>query len=368
VVSDNAAALAILLETLTRNRVSQLVNEHAGAMASLRSRSRLWRGRIADLRRACSELEIALCASGEPGFPQRLAGIPDPPLLTFQRGNPACLAGPAVAIVGARRASRLGLETARTLARTLASSGVQVVSGLALGIDSAAHEGALSAGFEPDAGGQTIAVLGSGLGFVQPVTNIPVAEAIVRRGGLLISEYPISMRARPHHFPERNRIISGLADVIVVIEAGQRSGSLITARLALEQGREVLAVPGAISLPNSQGVNWLLKQGAGVVDSAQDVFDALETQGVWSKPAAATPRPGISEASSSELELSEAAQALLAALREVTTTLDELCLSCGESAARVSVLLAELEIKGFVARTRGGYIRRPFNNSSRDRP
>lgn len=403
-ISDNAAALAILLETLSRKRIRQLVADQlvageihtgeidsgktdsgtvdkttASAVALLRRRSRLWRGRIAELRRHCRELEIALCAPGEPGFPERLAAIPDPPLLTFQRGNPACLEGPAVAIVGARRASRLGLETAYTLARTLANSGIHVVSGLALGIDSAAHEGAVSVGLESVVGGQsvvwgqTIAVLGSGLGFVQPVTNIPVAEAIVSNGGLLISEYPIATRARPHHFPERNRIISGLADVIVVIEAGERSGSLITARLALEQGREVLAVPGAISLPNSRGVNWLLKQGAGVVDSAQDVVDALEAQGVYTRLAPATPRAGTasagrSEAPSPAADLSAAAQGLLAEIRDFTTTPDELCVSCGESAARVAVLLAELEIKGFVARTGGGYIRRPFNSSSGDRP
>lgn len=362
-VSDNAAALATLLETLSRKRVSELVDEHGSALALLRRRSRLWRAQIAEQRRQCRDLEIALCASAESGFPERLGGIPDPPLVVYQRGNPACLEGPTVAIVGARRASRLGLETARTLARTLASSGIQVVSGLALGIDSAAHEGVLSAALEPLSGGQTIAVLGSGLGFVQPVTNIPVAEAIVRRGGLLLSEYPISMRARPHHFPERNRIISGLADVIVVIEAGEQSGSLITARLALEQGREVLAVPGAISLPNSRGVNWLLKQGAGVVDSAEDVFAALEAQGSFSKPVSAD-----EEAWSSASDLSSAARQLLGAIRDATITLDELCVSCGESAARVSVLLAELELKGFVARTGGGYIRRPFNNSSRYRP
>jgi DNA processing protein len=361
--SDTAAAWALLSETLSRNRVRQLVGEHGDALAALRRRSRFWRSRIADLSRQCRDLDIALCSTQETGFPEPLRLIPDPPLVMFQRGRPACLHSPAVAIVGARRASRLGLETARTLACTLANSGVQVVSGLALGIDSAAHEGALMAGTEAAEGGQTIAVLGSGLGFVQPITNIPVAEAIVRQGGLLLSEYPISTRARPHHFPERNRLISGLVDVVVVIEAGERSGSLITARLALEQGREVLAVPGAISLPNSRGVNWLLKQGAGLVDSAQDVFDALDARGHSAKVAGA-----MTGVSSPEADLTASARTLLAAIREVTTTLDELCVSSGESVARVSAELAELELKGFVARTGGGYIRRPFNNSSRDRP
>lgn len=380
--SDNAAASAILLESFTRKRVRQLVsqvvsqldgeadgqavgagsvNSPDAAVAALRQHSRLWRGRIAELRRQCLDLEITLCGPGEAGFGERLSGIPDAPLVMFQRGSPTCLDEPTVAIVGARRASRLGLETARTLARTLAGSGIHIVSGLALGIDSAAHQGALSVGGEPSQVGRTIAVLGSGLGFVQPLTNIPVAEAIVRSGGLLMSEYPISMRARPHHFPERNRIISGLADVIVVIEAGERSGSLITARLALEQGREVLAVPGAISLPNSRGVNWLLKQGAGVVDSAQDVFDAFDAQGITTIRASVAAKNSPQQA-----QLSDEAENVLGAITELTTTLDELCVNCGESAARVAVLLAELELKGFVARTGGGYIRRPFNSSSRD--
>ena len=363
-ISDNAVALAILLETYSRPRVRQFVSEQGNAIAALSGRVRLWRSRTAQLRRHCEELDIGLLAAGEAAFPERLGQIPDPPLIIFHQGSSVCCSNPTVAIVGARRASRLGLETARTLARTLANSGVTVISGLALGIDSAAHQGVLDAGSADQGGGRTIAVLGSGLGFVQPVTNIPLAQAIVRQGGVLLSEYPVLSRARPHHFPQRNRIISGLADVVVVVEAGERSGSLITARLALEQGREVLAVPGAISLPNSRGANLLLKQGAGLVDSAQDVFDALAAAGVT--VAVSPVAHSVDGSSPPRADLSAAADRRLDSVHEVSITLDELCMNCGDSTARVLVLLAELELKGFVARSGGGYIRRPFTDSRGD--
>jgi DNA processing protein len=214
-------------------------------------------------------------------------------------------------------------------------------------------------------------VLGSGLSRIQPISNLPLAERLVAAGGLLVSEYPLGMSARPQHFPERNRLISGLADVVVVVEAGERSGSLITARLALEQGREVLAVPGAISQPNSRGVHRLLKQGAGLVDCAQDVFDVLgnlrlphrgdEAESAWADSERGLAGP------EAETGLDEDARRLLAEMRDLSTSIDELCFRCGESPARVAALLARLELSGFVARSGGGYIRRPFSNSGRNR-
>ena len=303
------------------------------------------------MRSLCERLGISASTFAESGFPARLRQIPDPPLLLFHRGELTCYRAPAVAIVGARRASRLGCETAATLATTLAANGIAVISGLALGIDSAAHRGALLA----EAGALTIAALGSGLGFVAPVTNMPLAESIVAAGGLLVSEYPPMMQARPHHFPERNRIISGLADVVVVVEANERSGSLITARLALEQGRDVLAVPGPVSAANSRGVNALLKQGAGLVDSAQDVLDALTARGVKANPPAPSESPN-------QAALSPAAALLLETIPGATISFDALSRSSGRNAAALNALLSELELAGFVARTGGGYIRRPFSN------
>ncbi len=350
-ITDDAAALAVLAEKTPRTRLAALVDSYPSPLAALRSRSHLWRGRIRELKLLCARLGISASAFTEHDFPAGLRHIPDSPLLLFHRGELTCFSQPIVAIVGARRASRLGCEIADTLAGTLAVAGVTVISGLALGIDSAAHRGAL----QVKTRAPTIAVLGSGLGFVQPVTNTPLAESIVSSGGLLVSEYPPMMQARPHHFPERNRLISGLADVVVVVEASERSGSLITARLALEQGRDVLAVPGPVSAANSRGVNSLLKQGAGLVDSAADVFDALQARGVYPDPASAFGQPDPQV-------LSPEAAELLASIRDAAVSFDSLSRATGGNAAEINALLTELELAGFVARTSGGYIRRPFSN------
>lgn len=341
--------------------------------AALARHHRHWRSEITDLQAETRASGVSLYANGETGFPERLMHIPDAPMVLFCRGNLRALEQPTVAIVGARRASRLGCETAARLANTLCAARICVISGLALGIDSAAHRGAIETedGQQTGESRRSIAVLGSGLSRIQPISNLPLAERLVAAGGLLVSEYPLGMSARPQHFPERNRLISGLADVVVVVEAGERSGSLITARLALEQGREVLAVPGAISQPNSRGVHRLLKQGAGLVDCAQDVFDVLgnlrlphrgdEAESAW---ADSEPGPAGPEA---ETGLDEDARRLLAEMRDLSTSIDELCFRCGESPARVAALLARLELSGFVARSGGGYIRRPFSNSGRNR-
>lgn len=350
-LSDDAAALMVLAEKNSRARVRELLADYPSPVAALRSRSRLWRGHIQQRRVLCERLSISAATQTDEAFPASLRQIPDPPLLLYYRGELACYSAPGVAIIGARRASRLGCEIACTLAMTLAAAGVTVISGLALGIDSAAHRGALLA----DAGTTTIAALGSGLGFVQPVTNTPLAESIVASGGLLVSEYSPMTRARPYHFPERNRIISGLAEVVVVVEANERSGSLITARLALEQGRDVLAVPGPVSAANSRGVNSLLKQGAGLVDCAEDVFNALAARSIeldLPDSAALSDHPA----------LSSAAAMLLENLADAAMSFDSLSQSSGRTAAELNGLLSELELAGFVARTSGGYIRRPFSN------
>jgi DNA processing protein len=338
----------VLLQGRQRRDVRRLIDASGSPERALRKHTRNAGRLIAELLARCKAWEVTLLAAGEDGFPDRLAAIPDPPLLLYLQGDPRIFTKRAVAVVGARRASLLGRETAATLARTLSAAGIVVVSGLALGIDAAAHSGAIAVD-NPD--GSTIAILGSGLGCVAPVSNLPLARSILGHGGLIISEYPLHARAARHHFPERNRLISGLAEVVVVVEAGERSGSLITARLALEQGREVLAVPGAITQPNSRGVNRLLKQGAGLVDSAQDVLDALALTAPPAAPVSAGP---------DHAGLSPPAQWLLAQMHDVTVTPDQLCQTSGLAIAEVSVLIAELELGGFVARSAGGYIRRPW--------
>jgi DNA processing protein len=201
-------------------------------------------------------------------YPTRLAAIPDPPVVLWTRGDPAVLDRPAVAVVGSRRATPTGLAVARRLASDLAETGLCVVSGLARGVDGAAHEGALAVG------GSTVAVLGCGADIVYPREHASLAERIVDVGALL-SEFSPGTPPLPQHFPIRNRIISGLALAVVIVEASDKSGSLITARTALEQGRDVLAVPGSVLSGQYRGCHALIKDGARLVETVTDVLEEI---------------------------------------------------------------------------------------------
>ena len=286
-------------------------------------------------------------------LPERLRVIPDPPRRLYVQGAVDVLGAPAVAIVGSRRATRAGRQFAGRLAEDLAAAGLAVVSGLAYGIDAAAHYGALRAGdgaLRAEDGalgaGRTVAVLGNGLGHVYPRQHAGLAAEIVESGGALVSEYPADRGPRKHQFPERNRLISGLSLGVVIVEATTKSGSLITARMAAEQGREVMAVPGPVASPLSGGCHRLLKSGAALIESADDVlfaigYDAPErgTQGGDTPPAR-----------------------LAAVLEQVgaeATTLDQVVAATGLALETAAEALVELELLGFVAAHRGGYIRRP---------
>jgi DNA processing protein len=214
-------------------------------------------------------------------YPACLAAIPDPPIVLWTRGDPAVLGGPAVAVIGSRRATPTGLAVARRLAADLAEAGLCVVSGLARGVDGAAHAGALAVGRS------TVAVLGSGADIVYPREHALLAARIVEAGAL-VSEFPPGTPPLPRLFPVRNRIISGLALAVVIVEASEKSGSLITARMALEQGRDVLAVPGSVLSGQYRGSHALIKDGARLVETVTDV---LEEIGWPALPAAA--RPGV---------------------------------------------------------------------------
>ena len=229
-------------------------------------------GRHSILLDAARKLQPRLAQAGiqavgreEPLYPELLAEIHDPPPVLYVRGDLGAAASPAVAVVGSRRASPYGLAVARVLARDLAAAGVTVVSGLARGIDAAAHGGALAA-----TSGQAVAVLGSGLDVIYPPEHRRLAAAVVARGAL-VSEFPPGTPPLARNFPRRNRVISGLARGVVVVEAAAGSGSLITARLALDQGREVYAVPGPITSGGSLGTHQLLREGARLTTSATDV-------------------------------------------------------------------------------------------------
>ena len=274
----------------------------------------------------------------DPAFPSRLQSIHDPPPGLFLRGgcDPARLADPSVAIVGARACSDYGAHVARSLARELAAAGVVVVSGLARGIDGWAHRGCL------EAGGTTVAVLGCGIDRDYPRAHAALASDIVATG-LVASEYPPGVAPAPWRFPARNRIVAGLAAASVVVEARERSGALITADLALEEGREVLAVPGEITSALSQGANGLLRLGATPVTCAADVLEAIGIEPAPAPPEGDAPGP--------------AAAAVLAVLDRGAATADQLTRATALDPAALAASLVELELAGLVEARAGIYRR-----------
>ncbi len=261
-------------------------------------------------------------------YPQALLEIADPPSLLYVRGNPALLRKPGLAVVGSRNATPQGLQTAENFAKALAGGGLCIVSGLALGIDAAAHRGALAAD------GDTIAVIGTGADRIYPPRNKALAQAIADRGAI-VSEFPLGTPAIATNFPRRNRIISGLSRGVLVVEAAPESGSLITARLAGEQGREVFAIPGSIHSPVARGCHKLIKQGAKLVETAGDVLEEL---GHFSSDA----KTGGSLPQNDE-------DPLLAALGHAPCSLDDLVEYTGQSADRLLPQLLLLELSGRIA-------------------
>jgi len=277
---------------------------------------------------------------GAAGYPERLASIHDPPASLWVRGSGdlQLFAAPCLAIVGARSCSAYGRSVARSLAREAALAGAVVVSGLARGIDGEAHRGAL------DAGGLTAAVLGCGIDRDYPAAHRQLAASIVESRGLIVSEYEPGVEPAPWRFPARNRIISGCSRVVVVVEARERSGALITADFALEQGRDVMAVPGEITSATSAGANGLLRQGAAPVTRIDDVLVELGLERRC---------PGAEAAA----EIDEIGAAILGALAEGETTADELVRRTGLEAGTVAAGLTTLELGGAVMQADGAYRR-----------
>ena len=282
----------------------------------------------------------------DPAYPAPLNDIAGAPPLLFGRGDMALLATPQLAVVGSRNPTPAGAETARDFARHLATSGLTITSGLALGIDGAAHRGAL------EGGGQTIAVMGTGPDRVYPARHRELAHAIVAEGGALISEFPPGTGPYAGNFPRRNRVISGLSLGVLVVEAALRSGSLITARQAAEQGREVLAIPGSIHNPLARGCHRLIRDGAKLVETADDILEELAPQ---LRAALQAPSPEVDD---TEMEpagaLDEEYRQLLEFLGYEPTPVDLLVERSGLTADAVSSMLLLLELQGYVVPTAGG--------------
>jgi DNA processing protein len=342
---DDAVALSLwygaprlkILDALQRGAgdltVESIIDTAGGARAPADLLQHL-RRRAARALSSARRLAIDAVPLGDPRYPALLATVSDAPLVLWLKGDPSTLSHPSVAIVGSRAATPYGLEAASRLAGDLAAAGALVVSGLARGVDSAAHRGAL------DAGGQTAAVLGSGVNVVYPPEHADLAGRIAGQG-VVLSEWPPGTPPRPFHFPARNRIISGLSLAVVVVEAAEKSGSLITAGCALEQGRAVLAVPGNILSGRHRGCHALIRDGAAVVESVEDVLAELRTSplhpAVLSDP---TPPPSDD---------------LLASMQPGESyDVESLGRETGLPASQLLSRLLDLELRGNVRRVGGG--------------
>lgn len=291
-----------------------------------------------------SETGHHLLTWSDPDYPRLLREIPDPPVMLYLIGDRGVLSSPQLAIVGSRNPTPMGQENARAFAKSLAGAGLTITSGMALGIDGAAHRGAL------EAGGKTIAVAGTGLDRVYPPRHRDLAHDIVAQGAL-VSEFPLGTPPKPENFPVRNRIISGLSLGTLVVEAALQSGSLITARLATEQGREVFAIPGSIHSPQSRGCHALIRQGAKLVESAQDILEELG-------PLASVATQAAHENTVSAIQLDPPMAALLKQIGHDPVSVDTLIERSGLTADVVSSMLLQLELNGLVANCPGGKIQR----------
>ena len=300
----------------------------------------------------------AIVSLGDLRYPQALLDTEDPPLLLYLMGPASLLqhqpfpSDRCLAVVGSRNPTAQGAENARLFARALCGAGLTIVSGLALGVDAAAHEGALEAATSAGTMAATIAVVGTGLDRVYPRKNLDLAHRIAAHG-LIVSEYPLGTPPLPGNFPKRNRIISGLSQGTLVVEAALASGSLITARMAAEQGREVFAIPGSIHAPQSRGCHALIRQGAKLVESAQDVLEELK---IPATTVPGLPHEGVNAPGAAASDETE--DPVLAALGYDPMGLDALIARTGMDASTLQVALLELELDGRVARLPGGLFQR----------
>lgn len=294
----------------------------------------------------CAEADIRLLQYEHDDFPPLLKEIQRPPPLLYVRGDSDVLALPQVAVVGARRASQAALDNAQAFSADLAAAGFAITSGLALGVDAAAHRGALRSG------GKTIAVLGTGVDRFYPRRNVGLAEDILAGGGAIISEMPLGTAPEAGNFPRRNRIISGLSLGVLLVEAAVRSGSLITARLALEQNREVFAIPGSIHNPLARGCHHMIKHGAALVETSADIVAQL---GGGLSGLAAQPGLFDGDVQGTAVALNAEQLHIVRALGGDPRTLEQLAGATGADTGDLMAALLQLELDGMVEQLPGGY-------------
>lgn len=325
-------------------------------------------GKVEQLDRLLTKEKICFISIEHPDYPEKLKSIADPPLGLFVKGNPKLLNQRQLAIVGSRKATRQALDITRSWAGKISRQNVAVTSGMALGIDAAAHMGVLDNDSESHSAGKTIAVLGCGLLHIYPKQHWQLWQKIIDAGGAIVSEYLPDVSAKAQYFPQRNRIISGMSEGVIVIEAAIKSGSLITARLANEQGREVFALPGNIANGNTSGCHYLIQQGAKLVTNIEHIFEEYAWAEVSNNPhKSASSKSHNSNSSNNsesnashkstqcELSLDKKETKLMASLYEVETSMDQLVGDSGLAFAEVCSILLGLEMKGLIKKTPNGY-------------
>jgi DNA processing protein len=323
---------------------SAQLNAVAGSKAAASLRAPELKERVADAMQRCVRSRMRVLTWRDLEYPARMFHLVDPPPLLFGQGDVRLLARPAVTVVGSRRSTPYGRRVAEGLAAGLSRRGILVVSGLALGIDGAAHRGAL------EAGGDTIAVLGSGVDLIQPTTHRALGQRIAREG-LLLSEFLPGEPAQAHHFPRRNRILAALGGAVVVVEAAARSGAFITVEHALDIGRDVYAVPGPVDSIQSRGSNTLLRQGAHVVVSVAEFVRDLALPGAVQGASASSQESGAQTEEPSRL--TPVARRVWSALDERPLRVEELARTARLESSSVLAVLTELELSGWVLREAG---------------
>ena len=342
---------AALGQVVNANQVRALVQMPQGCAALTQE--------TVDWLQAHAALGCRVITLGDTHYPAPWLNIPDPPLMFYAMGQTAHLATlkaeQSLAIVGSRNPTPQGADNARELARSLAASGLTIVSGLALGVDGAAHDGALQG--HTGQGLATIAVVGTGLDRVYPRQHRELAHRIAQNG-VVLSEYPLGTPPLAPNFPRRNRLIAGLSQATLVVEAALQSGSLITAKQALEQGRDVMAIPGSIHATQSKGCHALIKQGAKLVESAQDVLEELRIPALLTQQALDLSADSNAPGHGPESQEGNAEPSLLRALGHDPVSLDALQARCGWSTAQLQGQLLELELAGQVGRLPGGLFQR----------